>query len=66
MPRLKHPVKFICKREFGIYLVKIKFHELITHDLIFELMSKLLGTKFITGSYCASRLLPGVPVKNYT
>ena len=35
------------------------FSELITHDLIFELMSKLLGTKFITGSYCASRLLPG-------
>ena len=25
MPRLKHPVKFICSREFGIYLVKIKF-----------------------------------------
>ena len=24
-------------------------------------MSKLLGTKFITGSYCASRLLPGAP-----
>ena len=37
------------------------FSELITHDLIFELMSKLLGTKFITGSYCASRLLPGAP-----
>ena len=37
------------------------FSELITHDLIFELMSKLLGSKFITGSYCASRLLPGAP-----
>ena len=37
------------------------FSDLITHDLIFELMSKLLGTKFITGSYCASRLLPGAP-----
>ena len=37
------------------------FSELITHDLIFDLMSKLLGTKFITGSYCASRLLPGAP-----
>ena len=37
------------------------FSELITHDLIFKLMSKLLGTKFITGSYCASRLLPGAP-----
>ena len=35
------------------------FSELITHDIIFNLMSKLLGSKFIAGSYCASRLLPG-------
>ena len=41
------------------------FSELITHDLIFELMSKLLGTKFITGSYCASRLLPGAPGQEF-
>ena len=35
------------------------FSDLITHDLIFELMSKFLGTQFTCGSYCASRLLPG-------
>jgi Protein involved in biosynthesis of mitomycin antibiotics/polyketide fumonisin len=35
------------------------FSDLITNDIIFELMSKFLGTEFICGSYCASRLLPG-------
>ena len=30
------------------------FGELITHDLIFELMSKLLILKFIAVSYCAN------------
>ena len=35
------------------------FCDLISHNLIFELMSKFLGTDFICGSYCASRLLPG-------
>ena len=30
-------------------------------DLIFILMSKLLGNEFFCGSYCASRLLPGSP-----
>ena len=34
-------------------------YSLISHNLIFELMSKFLGTDFICGSYCASRLLPG-------
>ena len=37
------------------------FSSLITHDFIFTLMSKLLGTEFFCGSYCASRLLPGSP-----
>ena len=37
------------------------FSEIITHDLIFKLMSNFLGTEFICGSYCASRLLPGSP-----
>ena len=37
------------------------FSELITNDIIFNLMSKLLGTEFFCGSYCASRLLPGSP-----
>ena len=30
-------------------------------DIIFKLMSTLLGSEFICGSYCASRLLPGSP-----
>jgi len=37
------------------------FSYLITNDIIFNLMSKLLGTEFFCGSYCASRLLPGSP-----
>jgi len=37
------------------------FSKLITNDLIFTLMSKLLGKEFFCGSYCASRLLPGSP-----
>ena len=37
------------------------FSKLITNDLIFILMSKLLGSEFFCGSYCASRLLPGSP-----
>ena len=35
------------------------FSDLITNDIIFNVMSKLLGTEFFCGSYCASRLLPG-------
>jgi ectoine hydroxylase-related dioxygenase (phytanoyl-CoA dioxygenase family) len=35
------------------------FSVLITHDIIFDLLTKFLGTEFICGSYCASRLLPG-------
>tara|TARA_B100000686_G_C16520443_1_gene826936 strand:- start:147 stop:545 length:399 start_codon:yes stop_codon:yes gene_type:complete len=35
------------------------FSDLITHNIIFDLMTKFLGTEFICGSYCASRLLPG-------
>ena len=37
------------------------FNRLITNDIIFTLMSKLLGSEFFCGSYCASRLLPGSP-----
>ena len=37
------------------------FSNLITDDLIFTLISKLLGKEFFCGSYCASRLLPGSP-----
>ena len=35
------------------------FSDLISQDLIFNLMTKFLGSEFICGSYCASRLLPG-------
>ncbi|MDB2435243.1 phytanoyl-CoA dioxygenase family protein [Alphaproteobacteria bacterium] len=37
------------------------FSKIISHDIIFELMSNFLGTEFTCGSYCASRLLPGSP-----
>ena len=37
------------------------FSKLIINDIIFNLMSKLLGSEFFCGSYCASRLLPGSP-----
>ena len=37
------------------------FSDLITNDLIFDLMGKFLGSEFFCGSYCASRLLPGAP-----
>ena len=35
------------------------FSKLISDDIIFSLISKLLGSEFFCGSYCASRLLPG-------
>ena len=37
------------------------FSDIISHDIIFDLMSSFLGTEFTCGSYCASRLLPGAP-----
>tara|TARA_S200000501_G_C20729496_1_gene702164 strand:+ start:176 stop:1024 length:849 start_codon:yes stop_codon:yes gene_type:complete len=37
------------------------FSELISNDIIFDLMSSFLGTEFTCGSYCASRLMPGAP-----
>ena len=37
------------------------FSNLITDDIIFNIMSQLLGSEFVCGSYCASRLLPGSP-----
>ena len=37
------------------------FSKIISHDIVFELMSNFLGTEFTCGSYCASRLLPGSP-----
>ena len=41
------------------------FSNLITNDLIFDLMSPFLGTEFFCGSYCASRLLPGSPGQEF-
>ena len=37
------------------------FSKLISEEIVFSLMSKLLGSEFFCGSYCASRLLPGSP-----
>ena len=37
------------------------FSDLLTDEVIFNLVSDFLGTQFTCGSYCASRLLPGAP-----
>ena len=37
------------------------FTDMISHPAIFDIMNRFLGTAFICGSYCASRLLPGCP-----
>ena len=47
------------QRVWNLFGKDLIFSDLITHDLIFDLMSKFLGTDFFCGSYCASRLLPG-------
>jgi ectoine hydroxylase-related dioxygenase (phytanoyl-CoA dioxygenase family) len=49
------------QRVWNLFGKGLVFSDLITHDLIFDLMSKFLGTEFFCGSYCASRLLPGSP-----
>ena len=47
------------QRVWNLFGKGLVFSDLITHDLIFDLMSKFLGTEFFCGSYCASRLLSG-------
>ena len=47
------------QRVWNLFGKDLVFSELITHDLIFNLMSKFLGSEFFCGSYCSSRLLPG-------
>jgi len=47
------------QRVWNLFGKGLVFSDLITHDLIFNLMAKFLGTEFFCGSYCASRLLPG-------
>ena len=47
------------QRVWNLFGKGLVFGDLISHDLIFDLMSKFLGTEFFCGSYCASRLLPG-------
>jgi len=47
------------QRVWNLFSKGLIFSDLITHDIIFNLMSKFLGTEFFCGSYCASRLLPG-------
>ena len=47
------------QRVWNLFGKGLVFSDLITHDLIFDLMSPFLGTEFFCGSYCASRLLPG-------
>ena len=49
------------QRVWNLFGKGLVFSDLITHDLIFDLMSPFLGTEFFCGSYCASRLLPGSP-----
>ena len=45
------------QRVWNLFAKDLVFSDLISHDIIFELMSKFLGTEFFCGSYCASRLL---------
>ena len=47
------------QRVWNLFGKDLVFSDLITHEIIFDLMSKFLGTEFFCGSYCASRLLPG-------
>jgi len=47
------------QRVWNLFGKDIIFSNIISHDIIFNLMSRFLGTDFICGSYCASRLLPG-------
>jgi|TARA_B110000438_G_scaffold275660_1_gene296776 ectoine hydroxylase-related dioxygenase (phytanoyl-CoA dioxygenase family) len=49
------------QRVWNLFGKNLVFSDLIMHDLIFDLMSKFLGSEFFCGSYCASRLLPGSP-----
>ena len=49
------------QRVWNLFGKGLVFSDLITHDLIFDLMSKFLGSEFFCGSYCASRLLSGSP-----
>jgi len=49
------------QRVWNLFGKGLVFSNLITHNIIFDLMSKFLGTEFFCGSYCASRLLPGAP-----
>ena len=53
------------QRVWNLFGKGLVFSNLITHDLIFDLMSKFLGTEFYCGSYCASRLLPGSPGQEF-
>lgn len=47
------------QRVWNLFGKDLVFSDLITHDIIFDLISKFLGSEFFCGSYCASRLLPG-------
>ena len=49
------------QRVWNLFGKDLVFSDLITHDIIFDLISKFLGSEFFCGSYCASRLLPGSP-----
>ena len=49
------------QRVWNLFGKDLVFSDLITHDIIFDLMSKFLGSEFFCGSYCASRLLSGSP-----
>jgi len=49
------------QRVWNLFGKDLIFSDLITHDIIFDLISKFLGSEFFCGSYCASRLLPGSP-----
>ena len=47
------------QRVWNLFGKGLVFSDLIIHDIIFDLISKFLGSEFFCGSYCASRLLSG-------
>ena len=53
------------QRVWNLFGKDLVFSDLITHDIIFDLISKFLGSEFFCGSYCASRLLPGSPGQEF-
>lgn len=49
------------RRVWNLFPKGAVFREMITHPIMMQTMRDFLGSEFVCGSYCASRLLPGCP-----